>query len=198
MAARSGRDPRPYCWAAVSSDYHFITRWRVRGTREEVAAVLREPQELPRWWPSVYLDVRVLEEGDRDGVDRVVELWTKGWLPYTLRWRFTTTRNSGREGLALRAEGDFVGRGTWVFKQDGAFVNAFYDWRIAAEKPLLRRLTWLLRPAFSANHRWAMRRGEESLRLELERRRLPAAEAALVAAPPGPTFARLARRRGAA
>jgi len=181
----------------VSNQYHFITRWRIRATREEVAAVLEDPRDLPRWWPSVYLDVRVLDEGGEDGVGRVVELYTKGWLPYTLRWRFTTTRNGGVDGLSLLAEGDFNGTGTWVFKQDGAFVNAFYDWRIAAEKPLLRRLTWLLRPAFSANHRWAMRKGEESMRLEIERRRRPAGEAANVAAPPGPTFAWLGRRRGA-
>jgi hypothetical protein len=178
----------------VASDYHFITRWRVRGTREEVAAVLRDAEDLPRWWPSVYLEVQVLEDGDRDGVGRVVDLWTKGWLPYTLRWRFTTLRNSGADGLALRAEGDFVGRGTWVFKQDGEYVNAFYDWRIAAEKPLLRRLTWLMRPAFSANHRWAMRKGEESLDLELRRRRLPAGAGGTIAAPPRPTFARLVRK----
>jgi len=183
--------PRP-----VSNQYHFITRWRIQATRDEVAAVLEDPRDLPRWWPSVYLDVRVLNEGGAGGVGRVVELLTKGWLPYTIRWRFTT-RNAGADGLALVAEGDFRGTGTWVFKQDGEFVNAYYDWRIAAEKPLLRRMTWLLRPAFSANHRWAMRKGEESLRLEIERRRLPASEAANVPAPPGPTFAWLAGRRRA-
>ena len=179
----------------VSSDYHFVTRWRVRGTREEVAAVLRDASDLPRWWPSVYLAVRVLDEGGQGGVGRVVDLWTKGWLPYTLRWRFTTTHNFGPDGLSLRAEGDFVGAGTWVFKQDGDFVNAFYDWRISAEKPLLKRLTWLLRPAFSANHRWAMRQGEESLRLELERRRLEPARREGLPRPPGPTFAWLTARQ---
>ncbi len=62
-----------------------------------------------------------------------------------------------------------------------------YDWRISATKPLLRRLSWLLRPAFSANHHWAMKRGEESLRLELRRRRAPAEP---VPPPPPPTFTR--------
>jgi hypothetical protein len=181
-------------WERVSNDYHFITRWRLKGTAAEVAAVLRDAEELPRWWPSVYLEVRVIEEGDAHGVGRVVDLWTKGWLPYTLRWRFTTTRNDGVAGLALHADGDFVGEGVWTFTQDGAFVEAAYDWRIAAEKPLLRRLTWLLRPAFSANHRWAMQKGEESMRLELTRRRLPPEQARRVAAPAGPTFARLVRR----
>ena len=62
-----------------------------------------------------------------------------------------------------------------------------YDWRISATKPLLRRLSWLLRPAFSANHHWAMKRGEESLRLELRRRRDPGDP---VPPPPPPTFVR--------
>ena len=64
-----------------------------------------------------------------------------------------------------------------------------YDWRVSAGKPLLRRLGWLLRPAFAANHRWAMARGEESLKLELRRNRATtAAQRAAGPAPPGPTF----------
>jgi len=181
----------------MSSDYHFITHWRVQGTREEVAQILGDATDLPRWWPSVYLDVRVLDQGGADGVGRVVDLWTKGWLPYTLRWRFTTTENNREQGLALRAEGDFAGTGRWTFTQEGDSVDAMYDWRIRAEKPLLRRLTWLMRPAFSANHRWAMQRGEESLKLELQRRRLPPERAATVPPPPGPTFRRLLRKPSA-
>ena len=177
----------------MSNDYHFITRWRVRATPEEVAGVLSDPLQLPRWWPSVYLDVGIVKDGDKHGVGRVVDLWTKGWLPYTLRWRFTTMRNGGAGGIALRADGDFVGTGVWTFVKDGHHTNAFYDWRIRAEKPLLRRLTPVLRPAFSANHRWAMRKGEESMKIELQRRRLAPDEAASVPAPPGPTFRRLTR-----
>ena len=46
-----------------------------------------------------------------------------------------------------------------------------YDWTVEVEKPLLRLFAPLLWPAFSANHRWAMARGEEGLRRELVRRR---------------------------
>jgi hypothetical protein len=53
-----------------------------------------------------------------------------------------------------------------------------------AEKPLLKKLSWLLRPAFAANHEWAMRKGLESLELELRRRR----GELQVPPPPGPTF----------
>jgi hypothetical protein len=177
----------------VSNEYHFITKWRLHATPDEVAGILRDAVDLTRWWPAVYLEVRVVEPGERDGTGRVVDLWTKGWLPYTLRWRFTTLRNDGAGGISLRADGDFVGGGVWTFVKDADHVNAYYDWRIRAEKPLLRRLTWLMRPAFSANHRWAMRKGEESMRLELARRRLPARSADQVGRPPGPTFSRWIR-----
>ena len=50
--------------------------------------------------------------------------------------------------------------------------------------------TELLRPLFAANHHWAMRKGEESLRLELARRRAATpAERDQIPPPPGPTTA---------
>jgi len=55
-----------------SNEYHFVTRWKVTGTCEEVADILADPQDLVRWWPSVYLDVDVIQPGRTDGVGRVV------------------------------------------------------------------------------------------------------------------------------
>jgi len=153
-----------------ANDYHFVTRWRVDGTVEEVSDVLNNAVDLTRWWPSVYLAVKELEPGGAGGVGRVVELQTKGRLPYTLHWFFRITESRGPHGFSLEAWGDFEGRGVWKFAQNGGAVDITYDWRIRAEKPLLRYLSFLLKPIFSANHRWAMARGEESLRAELARR----------------------------
>jgi len=153
-----------------ANEYHFVTYWRVESTVEEVSDVLGNAMELPRWWPSVYLAVKQLEPGDADGIGRVVELHTKGWLPYTLRWSFRVTESRRPHGFSLEAWGDFEGRGVWTFEQAGRYVDIVYDWRIRAEKPLLRYLSFLMKPIFSANHRWAMARGEESLRAELGRR----------------------------
>src|SRR5207244_1248913 len=75
-------------WPVSSNVYHFMSHWRVATTIEEVSDVLGEAEELPRWWPSVYLCVDVLEPGDADGIGKVVALHTRGWLPYTLRWTF--------------------------------------------------------------------------------------------------------------
>jgi hypothetical protein len=184
----------------VSNAYHFVTRWRVEGTCGEVADVLGDPLALPRWWPSVYLSVSELRPPDARGLGRRVSLLTKGWLPYTIAWEFEVVESRYPAGFVIAASGDFDGRGEWTFVQDGPHVNIVYDWRLRAEKPLLRNLSFLLRPLFEANHRWAMSQGETSLKLELQRRRATNDQAlATIPPPPGPvTFAGVALVAGAA
>lgn len=167
-----------------TTDYNFLTTWRLRASQEEVYRILEEVDALAAWWPSVYLDVKVREKGQPGGIGKRVELYTKGWLPYSLRWQFRVTAANFPNGFALQALGDFVGTGVWIFRQDGADCVVTYDWRISAEKPILKKLSWLLRPLFSANHEWAMRKGLESLELELRRRR----GEQQVPPPPKPTF----------
>lgn len=168
--------------------YHFITHWRVQGTIQEVYDLLGDAPGLVRWWPSVYLDAKVVEPGDAHGIGRVIDLYTKGWLPYTLRWQFRVTELDAPRHIRLEAWGDFVGRGIWTLAQDGRWVNITYDWQISAEKPLLRTLSPLMKPIFSANHHWAMEKGEASLKLELARRHARnERELARIPPPPPPT-----------
>lgn len=174
-----------------SVDYEFHTIWRVAGSPDEVTAILGDAEALPRWWPSVYLAVepapKDLEDSVAPAAPRSVLLHTKGWLPYTLRWTMTATEPVTNRGFALTAAGDLNGTGRWTFEQDGPETVITYDWRVSTAKPLLRRLGWLLKPAFAANHRWAMARGQESLALELRRRRHPG-NIRSVPPPPPPTF----------
>jgi hypothetical protein len=171
-----------------ANEYHFITHWQVEGTAEQVAEILGDATDLPRWWPSVYLDVQQVRPSNEDGTGGAYDLFTKGWLPYTLRWQMAITASNPPHGFALTATGDFEGRGIWTFAQNGPNVAITYDWKLAAEKPLLRRFSFLMKPIFAANHRWAMRMGEESLALELRRRFASTeAERTVVPDPPGPT-----------
>jgi hypothetical protein len=178
-----------------TNEYVFVTRWRVAASTQEVFDILEDPEALSRWWPAVYLAVRRLPDGS-------VDLLTKGWLPYRLRWRFRVTERHPPHGFSLEASGDLVGRGVWTLRQDGSFAQVEYDWRVRADKPLLRYGSFIFKPIFAANHRWAMARGEESLRLEILRRHArTAAERALVPPPPAPTFVRVrgaGRRRATA
>jgi Polyketide cyclase / dehydrase and lipid transport len=172
--------------------YHFISHWKVKASREEVYEVLSDAMGLMRWWPSVYLDVRVANPGDANGVGKLVELYTKGWLPYTLRWSFVVQAAEKPIGFTIIPSGDFEGRGIWTFEQDQKdpqFCLITYDWKIEATKPLLRKLSFLIKPIFSANHLWAMKKGEESLKLELLRRKaVTEFEMQIIPDAPKPTF----------
>ena len=185
--------------ATSSNRYTFVTEWRVNADAEEVYELVSRSVDFVRWWPSVWLRVDVLDPGDARGLGRRVRFVSKGWLPYVLRWTATTTEIDPPRGLAIRAFGDFEGEGRWSVTSAGGRTTVTYHWAIEANKPLLRYLSFVLRPLFAANHRWAMARGEESLRLELLRRHVRRPEELhRIPPPPPPTFfspARLKRLR---
>src|SRR5207237_180420 len=86
-AARSGQPQ-----GLMAPEYAFLTHWRLKATAKEVYDILADPTGLARWWPSVYLDVKELAPPDpATGQGRVIGLYTKEFLPYTLRWNFTVT-----------------------------------------------------------------------------------------------------------
>jgi hypothetical protein len=173
----------------ASNRYEFVTRWRVEGSREDVFRVLEDTPGLVRWWPAVWLKVEQLQPPDESGVNSRYRLTSKGWLPYILAWNMTTTEKRFPERLALAADGDFRGTGVWTLTQDGGFADIVYTWEIVADKALLKYLSFLFKPIFRANHNWAMRKGLESLKLELARSRVATdTERVAIPPPPGPTF----------
>ncbi len=126
-----------------------------------------------------------LEPGGEHGIGKLISLRAGGWLPYTLRINFRTVESRYPFGFSMDATGDLQGQGIWTFEQDGAFVTVTYDWTVRADKPIVDKLSFLLKPVFRSNHNWTMRRGEESLKLELLRRRAKSEEeAAAVLKPP--------------
>jgi len=156
---------------ALTNHYRFVTRWRIAATLDEVAAVLRDPLDLPRWWGSVYLSAVQLVPPGPHGCGQRVRLHTRGWLPYTLCWEMDVVRSDYPRGFAIVAHGDLVGSGVWTFARHDGVVTSCFEWHVRAEKRVLRAFSWLLRPVFVANHRWAMRQGRRSLVREIERRR---------------------------
>ena len=169
----------------ATNAYHFIDRWRVEAGVKEVADILEDALSLPGWWGSVYFEVQQIEPGGEHGIGKLIRLRAGGWLPYSLRIDFRTTESRYPYGFSMDATGDLEGRGVWTFEPDGAFVNVTYDWTIDANKPVIEKLSFLLKPIFKRNHNWTMKRGEESLKLELLRRRAKSSQE-LGAIPPPP------------
>jgi hypothetical protein len=169
--------------------YHFVDRWRVEGDINEVAAILEDALSLPHWWGSTYFDAKEIEPGSEHGIGKLMRLHAGGWLPYTLRIDFRTVESRYPYGFTMNATGDLEGIGIWTFEPDGPFVNVTYDWTITANKPIVEKLSFLLKPIFRSNHNWCMNRGEESLKLELLRRRAKSQdESRAIPEPPPPSF----------
>ena len=173
-----------------TNDYHFIDRWRVEADVKEIADILEDAVSFPRWWGSVYFEVNELERGEHNhGIGKLISVRAGGWLPYTLRINFRTVESRYPHGFTMDATGDLEGKGIWTFEQNEPFVIVTYDWTIRANKPIIDKLSFLLKPIFRSNHNWTMRRGEESLKLELMRRRAKSdEELSQIPPPPLPSF----------
>jgi hypothetical protein len=154
-----------------ANEFRIVTRWTAEATVDEVAAVLNDPLAFPRWWPDVYLGTKIVAPGDAHGVGRKVAIHSKGWLPYHLNWVATLVESRAPQSWTIAADGDLEGQGVWTLTQDGPMAEAVYDWRVKAERPILRLLSPVLAPLFAWNHRWAMAKGEAGLREEVVRRR---------------------------
>jgi hypothetical protein len=154
----------------MNNRYHFVTHWRIAGSRQIGYDIISDPLQYARWWSTVYLEAEEIAHGAEGGLGRRIRFKTKGWLPYTLGWEALTTEIECPKKLAIEATGDFEGRGIWTLEQQDTFVNVMFDWRLTAEKPLLKYLSFFLKPLFSANHRWAMDQGRRGLEKEIARR----------------------------
>jgi hypothetical protein len=133
----------------------------------DVYAVLNNVSEYPRWWPSLAHGHRLLHRGDADGTGARGEVITRGFLPYFIHWNYEVTNGNPPYGFALKADGELSGMGVWELLQDGEHTNVLYTWNVEAQKPLIRYLSFVLRPLFVLNHNWVMTQGKKGLLREL-------------------------------
>ena len=142
------------------NEYEFVDEWDVAAPREAVFAALSDARTYPQWWRPVYLSV------DSDGpgvVGHSSSQHFKGRLPYRLTTRSTTIRHEPPHLHEVDVTGDLRGRGTWTLTETEHGTHVRFDWRVFADRPLLRVLTPILRPAFRWNHAWAIARAKEGL-----------------------------------
>jgi len=154
--------------ALFDREYRFVDEWGVAAPIESVFAALADGRTYPEWWKPVYLGV---ESDGPTGVGHVATQHFKGRLPYRLTTRTTTIRHEPPRLLEVDVTGDLRGRGTWTLTPVQDVTHVRFDWIVFADRPLLRALTPILRPAFRANHAWAIARAREGLEPYAQSRR---------------------------
>lgn len=139
----------------MASEYVFVDEWEVDAPVEAVYDALVDARTYPEWWRPVYLSV----EGDRQ---RTTHRF-KGRLPYTLKLTARLVSEDPPRSFDVEVDGDLRGHGRWTLTPRDGRVHVRWDWRVYADRPLLRYLTPILRPLFRWNHNWAVQRAQEGL-----------------------------------
>ena len=144
----------------ASREYVFVDEWAVAASPEATFDALADARTYPEWWRPVYVDV------DAEGpaaLGNISRQHFKGRLPYHLHTRSRIVELEPPRVVSAEVDGDLRGRGTWTLTPIPGGTHVRFDWRVYADRRLLRVLTPVLRPAFRWNHNWAIARAMEGL-----------------------------------
>jgi uncharacterized protein YndB with AHSA1/START domain len=144
----------------VASEYVFIDEWDVEAPQERVFNALADARTYPEWWTPIYKEV------DSDGPPeegRVSRQRFSAKLPYTLSTTSRIVRMDPPNSFEVDVEGDLRGHGIWTLTPQNGTVHIRFDWRVFADRALLRVLTPVLRPAFRWNHNMAIKSAMQNL-----------------------------------
>jgi Polyketide cyclase / dehydrase and lipid transport len=140
--------------------YTFRSVWRLQAKPDHVFEVLADLENYPSWWPEV-------RRADRLD-DSTANLTVRSLLPYDLEFTSIQTRRDHFAGiLEASMQGDLEGFSRWALTAAGDSCTAVFEEEVIARKALLRRLGFVARPAFTANHRLMMRHGRDGLQTYL-------------------------------
>lgn len=155
------RESRPTFPRLPSREYEFVDEWDVDAPRESVFAAIADARSYPTWWKPVYLSV---ESSGEPEVGSESRQHFKGRLPYHLRTRSRITLLEAPFAIGAEVDGDLRGTGLWTLTElpDGG-THVRFDWRVHADRFLLRLLTPVLRRALRWNHAWAIARARAGL-----------------------------------
>jgi uncharacterized protein YndB with AHSA1/START domain len=143
------------------NEYHFRSVWQLDAPTAAVFGVLADLETYPAWWPEIRLVETVTADASR--------ITARSLLPYDLAF---ITRQAKRDIDAAVLEatmtGDLEGFSRWTLTSESdTTTRAVFEEEVVTNKALLRRLAFIARPAFRANHRLMMRHGEQGLRTYL-------------------------------
>ena len=114
----------------MADEYVFVDEWDVAAPQEVVYGLLVDARTYPEWWKPVYLAV----EGD----ERETRHHFKGRLPYTLKMQARLVDEDRPHRFDVEVRGDLRGHARWTFTRTDGSTHVRWDWKVYADRPLLR------------------------------------------------------------
>ena len=124
-------------------------------------------EDYPRWWSKVYKKITKLKDAPAGQPGARYAVTVSGFLPYSLTIENEITFIDKPSLILFDAYGDLQGKGKWVFCEVAEGTEITFDWRIAANKKLIRLFSFLLKPLFKANHAFCVRKAKEGMTNDL-------------------------------
>jgi uncharacterized protein YndB with AHSA1/START domain len=139
----------------MAAEYVFVDEWDVDAPQQAVFDALADARTYPTWWRPTYREV---EADGPPAVGCSSRHKFKAKLPYTLSTVSTIVRLDPPSAFEVEVDGDLRGHGVWTLTTTSDKVHVRFDWRVHADRALLRILTPVLRPLFRWNHNVAIER----------------------------------------
>ncbi|TPO07151.1 SRPBCC family protein [Mesorhizobium sp. B1-1-5] len=149
----------------ASNVFRFDESWDIpEGTPQEVWDVLSDAELLPLWWGDAYKEVEPLDRKGKGVVGARARARARGALPYELNFIIEAAELEPGRLVVVKTFGDFDGLWRAELSPSGRGTHVDLTWQVTVERPILKLLAPILRPAFAWNHRWTTPRGEAGLR----------------------------------
>jgi hypothetical protein len=150
--------------------YVFVEKFTVPCDIETAYHYISLIEEYPRWWGKVYKKVEKLKEVLPDNAGAKYWVTVSGFLPYSLIIKNEITFIDRPNRIEFLAIGDLEGKGIWLFKSVAEGTEITFDWRVAANKFIIRWLSFILKPLFKANHVYCVKKAKEGICSDLQQK----------------------------
>jgi len=148
--------------------YIFTDKFTVPCDAATAYNYISDIEDYPRWWGKVYKKIIKLKNVPAGQPGAKYAVTVGGFLPYTLTIENEVTSVEKPHLIRFDADGDLQGKGAWTFREIAGGTEVTFDWRVAANKKLIRVFSFLLKPLFKANHAFCVRKAKEGMTNDLQ------------------------------
>jgi Polyketide cyclase / dehydrase and lipid transport len=151
----------------MGARYQFEDVWTIPCSVDVAWRMVDDVAGWPGWWPD-YRRVERVSADVEHGVGVRWRVGVKANLPYTVDFTFTVLDHDPPRYVRTRVEGFFDGTVDWRLEADRAGTRVVLLEETETRWPLINLIARVGgRRLLEANHRAAMRRGEEGMRAAL-------------------------------